>query len=288
MRNSTIDIQPLGSTVGAEIGGVDLTQSLSGRTIGDIRDALNTHGVIFFRDQDVTPAQHVAFTERFGPIMVSEFMTPVDGFQQVSEVRKEADQTRNTGGNWHTDHPFDTEPPLGSILVARELPEIGGDTLFASMYAAYDNLSDGLKRTLASLKAVHSKRQAYDPSRLSAERQVGAEEQAEVEALLAKNEAITAHPVVCRHPESGREVLFVNPNYTVRFEGWTQEESLPLLRYLYAQATRPENTCRFHWRDGSIAFWDNRSTLHLALNDYHGSRRLMHRTTVTGSRPQAA
>jgi taurine dioxygenase len=283
MRNTALDIRPASASTGALIQGVDLTQPLPDAAYREMAGALAEYGVIFFRDQKLTPADHVAFAGKFGKISVNDFMSPVPGYPQISDVRKEPEQTRNIGGNWHTDHPFDAVPPLGSILVARELPAYGGDTCFASMYSAYDNLSPGLKKTLEGMSAVHSKLKAYDPTKLSAERQVGSEEKAKVAKILANRSAEAVHPVVFHHPESGKKVLYVNPNYTLRFDGWTVEESEPLLQYLFKQATRPENTFRFRWQPGSIAFWDNRAVLHLALNDYHGSLRSMHRITLEGT-----
>jgi taurine dioxygenase len=281
MKNTTVDIRQVSLAVGAEIHNVDLADPMPDRTYQDIRNALNEHGVIFFRDQKLTPAQHLAFTERFGEIEfddTSSMSTP-DGFPMIGEVRKEPEATRNIGGNWHTDHSFDALPPLGAVLLARELPEYGGDTLFASMYAAYDALSDGLKKTLGGLRAVHAKTRAFVG--LPPDRQVSAQEKAKVEQAFAAREAV--HPVTPRHPESGRKLLFVNPTYTVRFEGWTEKESQPLLDYLFRHAARPEFTYRFQWREGSMAFWDNRSVWHYALNDYHGSRLLMHRICVKGT-----
>ena len=281
MKNTTIDVRPVSASVGAEILNVDLADPLQDRTYREIRNALNEHGVIFFRDQKLTPAQHLAFTELFGETEHddSSSMAAVDGFPMIGEVRKEPEATRNIGGNWHSDHSFDPLPPLGAVLLARELPDYGGDTLFASMYAAYDALSDGLKKTLNGLNAVHAKTRAFVA--LPTDRQVSAEEKAKIEQKFAAREAV--HPVTPRHPESGRRVLFVNPTYTVRFEGWTEKESRPLLEYLFQHAQRPEFTYRFQWREGSIAFWDNRSVWHYALNDYHGSRRLMHRICVKGT-----
>ena len=281
MKNTTIDVRPVSAAVGAEILNVDLADPLQDRTYREIRNALNEHGVIFFRDQKLTPAQHLAFTELFGETEHddSSSMAAVDGFPMIGEVRKEPEATRNIGGNWHSDHSFDPLPPLGAVLLARELPDYGGDTLFASMYAAYDALSDGLKKTLNGLNAVHAKTRAFVA--LPTDRQVSAEEKAKIEQKFAAREAV--HPVTPRHPESGRRVLFVNPTYTVRFEGWTEKESRPLLEYLFQHAQRPEFTYRFQWREGSIAFWDNRSVWHYALNDYHGSRRLMHRICVKGT-----
>jgi len=280
MQNSTIDVRPLTTHVGAEIYGVDLRRPLEERTYRDIRNALNEHCVIFFRDQDISPAQQVAFAARFGKPHIDEVSSGghPEGFPEILFITKEADQTRNIGGNWHSDHSFDEIPPLGAVLAARELPPYGGDTLFASMYNAYDTLSDGMKKTLEGLRAVHRKTRAYDT--LPTERAVSDAARAEIAKKFASLEV--AHAVTPRHPESGRKVLYVNPTYTVRFEGWTEAESAPLLQYLYQHATKPENTCRFQWREGSIAFWDNRSSWHYAVNDYHGERRMMHRITIEG------
>jgi taurine dioxygenase len=281
MKNTTVDIRPVHMSTGAEIHGVDLAEPLQDGAYREIRNALNEYGVIFFRGQKLTPGQHLAFTQRFGEVEADDSMSlgHPDGYPAICEVRKEPEETRNVGGKWHSDHSFDPAPPLGAVLLARELPEYGGDTLFASMYAAYDALSDGLKRTLEGLRAVHAKTRAYEG--LSSERQVSAGHKDEVRAKFGAREAL--HPVAPRHPESGRRLLFVNPNYTVRFEGWTEKESEPLLNLLYQHASRPEFTYRFQWQEGSIAFWDNRSVWHYALNDYHGSRRLMHRISVKGT-----
>jgi taurine dioxygenase len=281
MKNSTIDVRRVSGSTGAEIRGVDLREPLEERAYRDIRNALNEHGVIFFRDQHITLDQHVAFTERFGEVEADATMAlgHPDGYPMICEVRKEPEETRNIGGKWHSDHSFDPAPPLGAVLMARELPEYGGDTMFASMYAAYDALSDGLKKTLDGLRAVHAKTRAFEG--LSRERQVSGSEHAEIRDKYAAREAL--HPVAPLHPESGRRLLFINPNYTTRFEGWTEQESAPLLNYLFEHAARPEFTYRFQWQEGSIAFWDNRSVWHYALNDYHGTRRLMHRISIKGS-----
>ena len=281
MKNTTVDIRRVSASTGAEIHGVDLATPLQDRTYREIRNALNEHGVIFFRGQSLTPGQHLAFVERFGEVEADHSMSlgHPDGYPMICEVRKEPEETRNIGGNWHTDHSFDAQPPLGAVLLARELPDYGGDTLFASMYAAYDALSDGLKKALEGLRAVHSKSRAYVG--LSKEREVSASHRDEATARYAAREAL--HPVAPLHPESGKRLLFVNPTYTTHFEGWTEKESEPLLKYLYQHASRPEFTYRFQWQEGSIAFWDNRSVWHYALNDYHGSRRLMHRISINGT-----
>ncbi len=281
MRIGTIDIRPISRHAGAEILGIDLAQPLDEPVCRDIRRTLGERGVVFFRDQNLTPDQLLAVGRRFGDIHVSKLIRKVPGHPQVAEVRKEPEQTRNTGGNWHTDHAYAAVPPLGSLLIARELPEVGGDTLFANMCAAYDGLSAGLKKTLAGLRAVHAKAHALDNANLSSERQVAAAHVAAIEREDLEEQAI--HPATPRHPETGRRILFVNPTYTVRFDGWTAAESAPLLGTLYRHASDPEYACRFSWRVGSVAFWDNRTSWHYALNDYHGSRRLMHRVSVMGT-----
>jgi alpha-ketoglutarate-dependent taurine dioxygenase len=278
MDYQRIRVEPLSEAVGAEISGVDLTKPLGNEIFSEIRDAFGKYGVVFFRDQQLTPEQHTAFAEHFGPININRFFATVPGYPMISEVRKEPDQRDNIGNGWHTDHSYDQVPALGSALYAREVPKTGGDTLFISMYAAYDGLSDGLKATLEGLRACHSSRHVFGPQGRARERdfagRIGNPD-------LATQDAV--HPVVIRHPETGRKALYVNPGFTLRFEGWTEEESRPLLDYLYSRAMRPEYTCRFRWRAGSLALWDNRSTWHFAVNDYQGERRLMHRITIEGT-----
>jgi taurine dioxygenase len=282
LRNSELEVRALSPNVGAEILGADLSRPLGDGDYATIRLALNDHGVIFFRDQNITPEQHISFAERFGPININRFFAHIDGYPQIAEVRKEKDQKINVGGGWHTDHSYDQIPALGSVLVARELPEKGGDTMFANMALAYETLSDGLKRTLEGLTALHSSRHVFGAA---AAAKVSADTVTDLDRRIGNAEAATqdaVHPVVIRHPESGKKILYVNPGFTVKFVEWTKEESKQLLDFLYRHAMRPEFSCRFQWREGSIAFWDNRSTWHYALNDYHGSRRLMHRITIEG------
>lgn len=276
MRNHRLDISPTSGALGAFIEGIDLSETLDDSDIGEMREALNEHGVIFFRDQKITPEQHIAFAQRFGEIDVNRFFKAAAGYPQIAEVRKEPGQTTNIGGGWHTDHSYDQIPALGSILLARETPTRGGDTIFACMNRAYEALSDGLKKTLEGLRAVHSSRHVFgagtDYVKASGDRLENAEN--------ATQDAI--HPVVLRHPESGKKILYVNSGFTTHFEGWTKAESEPLLNYLYEHAARPEFQYRFTWGNGSIAFWDNRATWHYAVNDYNGERRLMHRITIAG------
>lgn len=278
MHYQTIEVQPASEALGAIIQGVDLARGLSQAQFEEIRQAFHEYGVIFFRDQHLTPEDHIGFAERWGAININRFFKAVDGYPMIAEVRKEPEQKSNIGGGWHTDHSYDLEPALGSILYAKEVPPTGGDTVFANMYLAYETLSDGLKATLEGLKALHSSRHVFGANGRSAYNSDRAGRIGNPE--LAMQDAI--HPVVIRHPDSGRKALYVNPGFTLRFDGWTAEESKPLLDYLYQHAVRPELTYRFQWQVGSIAFWDNRATWHYAINDYHGYRRLMHRITVEG------
>ena len=277
---TTFDLHPLTMALGAEIHGVDLGLEVAEDQFDEIRRAFAEFSVIFFRDQHLTPDQHIAFASRWGEINVNRFFKAIDSHPVIAEVRKEPDQETNIGGSWHTDHSYDQVPAAGSILYARQVPEIGGDTQFASMYAAYDGLSDGLKRMLEPLRATHSSRHAFGRTAYRIQQYSD-----DVGDRLGNPDAATQdadHPVVIQHPLSGRKALYVNPGFTIRFSGWSDEESRPLLEYLYRQATKPEYTCRFHWRENSLAFWDNRATWHQALNDYPGQRRLMHRITIEG------
>lgn len=276
--SNEIAFEPSSGGVGAFVRNIDLSENVNGNIAGSLQAALGEYGVLFFRDQRLSPDQHLAFAKSMGPINVNRFFKAVDGYPEIAEVCKEPDQRDNIGGRWHTDHSYDIEPAMGSVLLARETPPRGGDTAFANMYAAFETLSEGLKQTLLGLRAVHSSRHVFgadSPRRAGKDigERVGNED-------LATQDAV--HPVVIRHPISGRHALYVNPGFTLHFEGWSIEESAPLLDYLYQHAARPEHTYRFQWANDSIAFWDNRATWHYAVNDYHGARRLMHRITIEG------
>ena len=280
LQDGALLIRPIAPCVGAEVVGIDLSRPLDPTTVEALDAKLGEFGVLFFRDQSLTPDQHIAAARQFGTINVNRFFKAVDGYPEIATVSKTPEQTANIGGLWHTDHSYDQEPAKGSLLYALEVPSLGGDTLFASMYAAYDALSDGLKSTLRGLRAVHSSRHVFGAASKSLA-------QSDLKGRLLNAELATQdsiHPVVITHPISGRKALYVNPNFTLRFEGWSEAESAPLLDYLYAQASRPEFTCRFHWEKGSLALWDNRATWHLALNDYPGQTRLLHRITLDGCR----
>ena len=281
MSGSAMQVRKVTGGCGAEITGIDVKR-LSNSEWDGVRSAFAEHGVIFIRDQDLTPDQHLDFARKWAPIDINRFFTAVDGYPEIAEVRKEKAQKQNIGGHWHTDHSYDQAPAMGSLLLARELPEEGGDTLFANMYRAYETLSDGLKQMLLGLRAVHSSRHVFGAG--AAYKATDLKDKFKGEDKVGD----VVHPVVIRHPLSGRPALYVNPAFTTHFEGWSAEDSKPLLEHLYRHAVRPEFTCRFHWAPGSLAFWDNRATWHLAVNDYHGERRLMHRITVAGCELAAA
>ncbi len=266
--------------VGATVSEIDVRE-LDDNTTGQLVNAWAEHGVLFFRDQDLTPDDHIAFAERFAPIDVNKFFKAVDTHPQIATVLKEADQDINIGGAWHTDHTYDQIPARGSILLAREVPPVGGDTQFADVGAAFDALSPGLQATLSTLQALHSNEHVFgaktDHSNAVGDR-------------IGNPEGVgnAVHPVVIAHPQTGRKLLYVNRGFTRHFVGWTMEESAPLLRYLYEHVAQEQFTTQFSWEVGSIAMWDNRSTWHNALNDYAGHRRLMHRITVSGEALAAA
>lgn len=255
--------------VGAFIHGCSL-DALTDEMFQNIQKALFTHGVVFFRDQKISEDGHVALAERFGEIDVNRFFTPVTSHPMIAEVRTRPEQAKVIGGTWHTDHSYDQRPAMASILVARELPPYGGDTLFAGQVAAAENLSAGLRKTLEGLRAIHSDG-SFSTSTIL-----------DTESSAFQGEV--SHPVIIRHPQTGQKALYVNGDFTVRFDGWTVEESQPLLDYLYRYCTQPAFSCRFSWQPGSVAIWDNRLVQHFATADYHGHGRVMHRITVKGQR----
>ncbi|NYT36492.1 taurine dioxygenase [Allopusillimonas soli] len=276
-----LDIRPLTGSCGAELFGIDIAQPLSDEAVKSIRQALLDYNVIFFREQSLTPEQHRSFTRRFGEVVVNPVYAHVEGYPDIMPVVKEPHDQYNIGDTWHTDMSYMQEPPLGSILYGREIPDYGGDTLFANMYLAYDTLPEPLKEMIDGRKAYHSDR--YLTSRIS-ERNAGRSTRLKSDADVKENLAL--HPMVRTHDETGRKCLYVNFPFTWQIEGMSREESLPLLHQLYEHAARPEFSCRFRWRKGSLAFWDNRCTMHYACNDYQGKRREMHRMTIAGTCPQ--
>jgi taurine dioxygenase len=271
-----LKLRRIAGALGAEIEAVDLAARLSPDAVAEIRRAFLEHQVIFFHDQPLTPAQFMAFARHMGRPIEYPFVKGIEGFPEVIEVKKLEHERQNFGGIWHSDTAYLAEPPMGSMLLAREVPPHGGDTEFASQYAAYEALSEGMRRLLDDLKAVNASSKA-DATRTR-------EDLTRQKEIVA--EYVAEHPVVRTHPETGRKALYVNVGHTVRFSGMTEEESAPLLAFLFRHQVRPEFTCRFQWRAGSLAFWDNRCTQHNPVNDYHGHRRVMHRITLAGDRPR--
>lgn len=270
-----LSIRRIAGALGAEISGVDLSKELDGPTFDAIHRAYVEHEVIFFRDQRLTPEQHKAFGRRFGTLNIHPYVKGMDGHPEIMEIIKEPGDRVNFGGGWHSDMSFLETPSIGSILYALQLPDYGGDTLFASMTKAYEALSDGMKATLEGLRAVHSANREYSAQGHSTQKR-GSMQVSEAEGLAGE----FTHPVVKVHPVTGRKSLYVNPAFTLRFEGWKERESKPLLDYLFNHARYEGFTCRFQWTEGALAFWDNRSVWHFALNDYPGQRRHMRRVTV--------
>ncbi len=274
-----LQINRIAGALGAEIHGLDLAAELDDGTVRTIRQALLDHLVIFFRDQELPPDRFLAFAKRFGTPSEYPLIKGIEGYPEIIKVAKLEHETVNFGGIWHSDTSYLERPSMATFLVAREVPPFGGDTLFANMYLAYESLSEGLRRVLDELKAVNSSAKA-DATRTREDR-IKSDPTPQ-----SRSEFLSEHPVVRTHPETGRKALYVNVAHTVRFAGMTEEESAPLLQYLFHHQTRPEFTCRFSWRVGSLAFWDNRAAQHNPVNDYHGFRRVMHRITLAGDRPR--
>lgn len=280
---TALEVRPVAPACGADVRGVDL-RSADDTTLDTLRRALAEYSVLFVRDQRLAPEEQVALTARLGPVLRVPFVQPLPEHPDVIGVLKEADERNISvfGGTWHSDFSFLDEPPSLTLLHAIELPDVGGDTVWSSQYAAYETLSTGLRRLLDGMRNV----QTGWPH---GTRGPGAGAAVSRSVVMTRNDPEAdrevLHPCVRVHPETGRRALFVNPVYTDRFADMTAEESAGLLAYLFDHAVRPEFTCRLRWEPGTLAIWDNRCLLHLAINDYDGSRRLLHRTTVAGERP---
>ncbi len=279
---TTFDVAPVSGVLGAEVRGLDLGSDLDAATVADLRQAFCAHQVLFFRDQDLSPTAQIAFGRHFGDLGSHPYVEANAEHPEIIDVVTEPDDRVNFGGGWHTDVTFLAEPDLGSILYGVEIPPAGGDTLFASQLAAYDSLSDTMQGLLDGLIGIHSAGPQYG----------GAGYSTQSTAMTTKgiDDAVVSrveHPVVITHPETGRKGLYVNPAFTIGIKGMHRGESQALLRFLYRHATAEEMTCRFQWRPGSVAMWDNRSVQHYALHDYKGHRRRMRRITIRGQRPHA-
>ena len=274
----SIRVAPIGGALGAEVTGVDLATDLADDVVTEIRRAWLDHLVVFFPDQFLAPEAFLAFARRIGEPVEYPFVKGMEGFPEIITVTKLPHETVNFGGIWHSDTTYLERPPMATLLIAREVPPYGGDTMWANMYAAYETLSRGLQRLLAGVRVVNSSALA-DVSKTR-------EDRIRDDGYDTEREYVAVHPVVRTHPETGRKALYVNPAHAARFADMTEDESRPLLQYLFQHSVRPEFTCRFHWQVGSLALWDNRSTMHHPINDYHGSTRSMHRVSLAGDVPR--
>lgn len=281
LQNNTIAVRASTAALGAWVTGANLSGELSSSEMAAIRQALLDNLVICFPEQVVTPAQHRAFARKFGPLDAHPYTVPMPGFPEILEIVKERSDAANFGEGWHTDMTYMEAPPLATMLVAREIPQRGGDTVFANMYAAYAALSDKMKAILEGMVCVHGAGSTYgSKGRMS-------RDFFSTEVIIGDTvEHFAEHPLVRTHPETGRKCLFVNPGHTYNIKGMHEDESKALLQFLYQHSVRPEFTYRHSWTSNSIVIWDNRCTQHNALNDYHGQRRVVHRIVIRGDKPK--
>ncbi|MEM6494328.1 MAG: TauD/TfdA family dioxygenase [Pseudomonadota bacterium] len=270
-----MELTAMAPECGVEISGVELA-TCSDAEMDAIRRAIYAHGVAVFRDQTFSKEDHIKFGRRWGGIDINNYFPLTEDYAEIAIVKKEPDQQINIGGAWHTDHSYDQIPAMGSVLVARALPPSGGDTMWAHMGAAYDALSGDLKARIAGLEAFHTADHVYNADGIYAKTDQGAS----LRGQGLKTGAV--HPVVIRHPSTGRRLLYVNRAFTIHFVGQSVEESQPLLQELFAAALTETNQCRLQWKPGTVAIWDNRTSWHNAINDYAGHYREMHRITLSG------
>ena len=290
-------ITPVSGALGAEISGINLATEISNGTMANSTMANSTmanstmaavhaafleHRVVFFRDQSLAPKQLIRFARLFGEPDIYPFIKGMPDTPEVIEIIKTETDSKNFGGSWHSDTSYLERPALGTVLYGLEVPASGGDTLFTNTAMAYEALSGGMKGLLAGLVGVNASEKGYQGGRAAAMAGLNAMKDT-FEAVAQTHES--EHPIVRTHPETGRKSLYLNRSHTVRFKDMTESESLPLIDYLCDHMIRPEFTCRFRWTDGAIAVWDNRTTLHHAVNDYAGKRRHMQRVTLKGDRP---
>ena len=283
MRNALngLRFHRISGSLGAEVSGVDLSDEIADRTISAIRAGLLEHLVLIFRDQSLDPRSLAAFARRFGTLNRHPYVKPLDGHPDVFRIVKEPDDIHHFGNGWHSDLSYAERPALATMLYATEIPPYGGDTLFTDMRAAYRALSDGMKAMLDGLVAVFSNERTYGPDAARFKHRVKKMEVAQ-QATITRVE----HPVVRIHPETGVKALYLNPLHTVGLKDMTEEESQPLIDYLCRHTVRPEFQCRVQWRLSTLAFWDNRATMHYAVDDFAGYRRVMTRVTLEGDRPR--
>jgi len=279
-----IEVHRIAGALGAEVEGPDLSRPVSEEVLGEIRHALLENLVIFFRGQQLSPEAQLAFARRWGEIHLHPYMAGMDEHPEVLRIIKTPADKKNFGGSWHSDQAFTAKPAMGTMLYGVEIPSAGGDTLWANLYLAYDTLSDGLKRMLDGVKGVYAGDHFAGHDGKSRKEFYADKISMKVVDPGADVQTVSTHPVVRTHPETGRRALFLG-GHLRRFEDMTEAESRPLIDYLTQHATRPEFTCRFRWAPGALAFWDNRCTMHFAINDYPAETRIMHRVTICGDEP---
>ena len=275
MNYQTIKVTPISGAMGAEISGVDLNKTLSNQVFSEIHKALLDNLVIVFHDQRLKPEDCKSFAQKFGGLVKYPFVEGIPDHPEIFEIRKEPDEKRNFGGNWHSDMSFTEIPPMGTMLYALDVPTKGGDTMLTNLYLAYENLSKGMKELLTDMQAEYSAALKHAGGRVN----VMNSTRFEVQNLNRANEAFH-HPIIRTHPETRRKALYISSGHLSRFKDMTVDESKPLLDFLKDHATQPDITCRVKYQKGTLVLWDNRCTQHRALNDYHGERRVMHRLTI--------
>jgi taurine dioxygenase len=274
MGYETITVKPLAGALGAEIAGVDLSGPLSNQQRSEIHDAFLAHCAIYIRGQELGGADLLRYACYFAEPSCYPFVEGMPDFPQIFELRKEPDQRKNVGSEWHSDTTYLDKPPIGTMLYARDIPAYGGDTMVANQYLAYETLSSGMRRMLDDLTGIYSARIMGGRGKREEDKHMKMKNTDRADTMQAE------HPVVRTHPETGRKALYVSKQHTVRFKGMTEEESRPLVEFLQAHCTRPEFTARIRWEKGTVTLWDNRCVQHLAINDYHGQRRVMWRLPV--------
>lgn len=286
LRNSGyrhLEVEKVSGSLGAEVTGVDLSQDLPDEVIAEIRQALLDNLVIFFRDQTMTPAQQLSFARRWGEIHLHPYMQGMDDYPEILEIVKTPQDKKNFGGSWHSDQMFTANPAMGTMLYGKTIPSAGGDTMWTNQYLAYESLSEGMRRLLDGMKAV-SRGDNFSSHDGKTRKEYYADKISMKVRDPGSTQTVTTHPLVRTHPETGRKALFIG-GHVHKFEDMTEQESRPLIDFLMQHSTRPEFTCRFRWKSGSVAFWDNRCTQHFAINDYPAETRIMHRVTICGDTP---
>ena len=269
MAYEVLNVKPLTNVIGAEIGGVDLTKPLSNRQTVELREAIAEYQVIFFRDQKLDHESHIRFGRLFGPLVIHSGVSGLPDYPEIVAIHADENSKNVAGENWHSDLTMDAIPPMGSILYIHTLPAVGGDTLFSSMYAAYDALSDRMKAYLEGLYAEHDGNHVYKP----------------LFPDIDRDYPCSNHPIVRTHPVTGKKGIFINASYVTKIIGLPKAESDAILHFLYRHLMNPNFQCRFRWEQHSVAFWDNRCTQHLAVWDYFPETRSGFRVTVAGEKP---